>query len=153
MNEYMTPDKVLEKAVELLKLNGYRRSASNVWSVLTDCICLDELDKELHKAPYHFDWDYNQFKTAYDNKYSPKRKKSTKKPVKMVVISVGDLMKETPKAYCFWGGKVKGNSRLSNQDQRIGIWVPKSQVTYNKENSTLEMPQWLAVEKNWMKTN
>ena len=51
------------------------------------------------------------------------------------VIIKAELIKETPAA---WLLNCEGDE----------VWFPKSQVKFNKWNSTVEVPTWLMDEKN-----
>lgn len=55
-----------------------------------------------------------------------------------------ELMRETDKAYCFDSGKIDENKNP------IGIWVPKSQCEYDKNDLCLQMPEWLAMDKGFI---
>lgn len=140
--------KLFDELTEILKAEKIRRSPSNLHTLITDNWSLEGDYSQLRELQIlacqsDFD-DWSVFKPAYDAKYG-KRKASTN--VAMTEVCVGDLMEETEKAYQFDSGKLLGFNRP------YGIWVPKSQVTYNKEESTLTMPVWLAAEKNWMTAN
>ena len=46
----------------------------------------------------------------------------------------GEIVGETEKAYRFKG-------------ERNTTWLPKSQCEWNEDESTMTMPEWLAIEK------
>lgn len=147
----MTESEVLQGLLEIMKTDGWRKSPSNMFCLFSGNLSLergpypqlDNLIIEGRKLNFDF-WD--DFKKAYDQEFG-KRKKASK-PAKMVTVSVGTLLRETEKAYQFSSGKItnKGN----NGPELAGIWVPKSQVIYNDNDCSIEMPVWLAIEKNWM---
>lgn len=51
-----------------------------------------------------------------------------------LVDIAGEILGETDKAYRFHDGA------------RI-VWLPKSQCEWDKDNQTMAMPEWLAMEK------
>ncbi len=55
-----------------------------------------------------------------------------------IVEMSAELLYETDKAYCFDSGTIDEHRRA------IGIWIPKSQCEYNKDDLCLQLPEWLA---------
>jgi len=142
---------VIKELVKILKANGWRKSATNVHSLVQDNLAdikqsRDSFMHLLDAADEYELWDWRTCKSAYQEVYG-KRKKSSK-PAKMTTVSVGQLLDETEKAYKFSTGKMTNRGRYP---QLAGVWVSKSQVSYNEVLSELEMPVWLAIEKNWMR--
>lgn len=136
---------IFNELAKILKAERGRKSPNNFFEIITEACVIEgdypQLD-ELRQRCYELDLDdWNVFKPAYDAEYG-KRKKAGN--VAMTEVYVGDLLEETEKAYKFDSGKMLGFNRPN------GYWVPKSQVTYNEQESTLLMPVWLAREKNYM---
>jgi hypothetical protein len=46
----------------------------------------------------------------------------------------GSIQHETDLAYLF-------------HDGQVAVWLPKSQVKWDEDTSTMTMPEWLAIEK------
>lgn len=152
----MELNKLCLKSIEILKQTKTRRSAQSVFDVFYqmwadgyfDGYGMVELIKdEFGFGPYFYEHGnaevYSNVKTWYKEQYGSRNSNQT---VKVVEVSVGDLLEETDKAYGFDGGKIH------RQGHPVVIWVPKSQVEYDNKNQTLVMPIWLAKEKNWMQT-
>ena len=51
-----------------------------------------------------------------------------------IIDIVGELRRETEKAYCVFDGTKE-------------VWLPKSQVEYDPDDGTFAMPEWLAMDK------
>lgn len=141
----MQANEIFEAITKLLNAEKFKRSTHNIFDLINGDFLENDYPElaEYQAAAHVLDLDdWSVFKAAYDACYG-KRKKSSA-PVKMTSVNVGDLMDETEKAYGFFSGKMLGFGRP------YVIWVPKSQVEYDEENSVLSMPIWLAIEKHWM---
>jgi hypothetical protein len=55
---------------------------------------------------------------------------------KLIDISV-IVLRETNKAYFV----------SDTGEETDGVWVPKSQVEYDRNDKTITLPEWLAIEK------
>jgi hypothetical protein len=153
-------NQLCEKALEILKQTKTRRSAQAIFDVfyhmwadgsfdgygLAEKIAEDREQFAEYFVEHGNSQVYDNIKTWYKEKFGAR--KQTDEP-KMITVSVGDLLQESDKAYCFHSGKFT-NGRYGLEP--VGIWVPKSQVEYNGHNE-LTMPMWLAVEKNYMRSN
>jgi len=51
-----------------------------------------------------------------------------------IIEIAGELRHETEKAYQFFDGKVT-------------VWIPKSQAEFDADAKTMQMPEWLALER------
>jgi hypothetical protein len=51
-----------------------------------------------------------------------------------IIEIAGELRHETEKAYQFFDGKVT-------------VWLPKSQAEWSEQDGTMQMPEWLAMER------
>lgn len=151
----MTFDELCQKSIEILKQTNTRRSANALFDVFYQMWAEGGFDGYgLAEKVTENNVEFGQFfadhgnrevadmtKTWYKETFGARKQTQE---VKMTTVSVGGLLEETEKAYGFDGGKIY------RQGQPVVIWVPKSQVTYNEKNQTLEMPVWLAKEKNYM---
>lgn len=54
-----------------------------------------------------------------------------------IIEIAGEVKGETDKAYRFYDGK--------NTD-----WVPKSQCEWDEDTKTMQMPEWLAMDKGFI---
>lgn len=54
-----------------------------------------------------------------------------------IIEIAGEIKGETDKAYRFYDGK--------NTD-----WVPKSQCGWDEKDKTMQMPEWLAMDKGFI---
>lgn len=153
-------DQLCHQALDILKRTGVRRSKTALFDVFYQMWANGYFDGYGQADPVLDTFGYNHFfpehgnreiadMTAkwYDEQFG-KRKQSG--DVKMVTCGVGELLQETNKAYCFHGGKFT-NGRYGLEP--VGIWVPKSQVSYNQATEEVTLPVWLAQEKNYMRSN
>lgn len=155
-------DKLCKQGIEILKQTHTRRSAQSLYDVfymlwaegyfdgygMEEKVIPENRDEFAEIFVQHGNSEmYDEVKKWYKANYGT-RKPSSTAPT-MVTVGVGDLLKESDKAYCFHSGKYT-NGRYGLEP--VGIWVPKSQVEWNG-HSELRMPVWLAVEKNYMRTN
>lgn len=154
-------NQLCEQALEILKQTKTRRSAQAMFDVFYQMFDWGEFDGYGQGPIIKIEDTNNDFRRyfvehgnseVYDNVKSWYKekfgvRKQTSEP-KMVTLNVGDLLRETDKAYCFNGGKfTQGRYGL----EPTQIWVPKSQVEY--DGYSLTMPIWLAQEKNYMRSN
>lgn len=153
-------DQLCTQAIEILKQTGTRRSANALFDVFYQMWAEGGFDGYGQSTLIKDEWGFSRFFYDHGNReiadmtkqwyveHFGKRAPSTNEAV--TTCSVGDLLKETEKAYCFHGGKYT-NGRYGLEP--VGIWVPKSQVEYNAKNQTVTMPVWLAIQTNHMTTN
>jgi len=54
-----------------------------------------------------------------------------------IIEIAGEIKGETDKAYRFYDGKTTD-------------WVPKSQCEWDEKDKTMQMPEWLAMDKGFL---
>lgn len=159
-----TPEKqfneLCQKAIEILKQTKVRRSKQALFDVFFGMWNNGYFDGYGEAGRVEDTFGFSQFFLAHGNAdvasltgrwYTDTYgKRKAPKTVKMVTCGVGELLRETERAYCFHGGKLTNKGRHGPEPTQI--WVPKSQIEYNEQAGTVTMPVWLAQEKNYMRT-
>ena len=67
-----------------------------------------------------------------------------------IIEIAGQIIHETDKAYLFTDGTMLKNSDGKSSASPKGQWIAKSQCEWDDKDKTMQMPEWLAMEKGFI---
>jgi len=146
-------EELIKFAEDTLKTSKIRISPNNIFWVFEKFSLFDDFEGVLpdQKILVRFSKLFNNLgnrNLANQIKSHYKKIKTNKtKNVKYVKVYLSKPVKETNKAIAFSTGKISSTYGKYGPEQEL-IWFPKSQVSYDEKTGIVEMPIWLAIDKN-----
>jgi len=147
-------EKLIKIAEDTLKTSKIRVTLNNIFWVFEKFSLFDSFEDILpdQKTLVRFSKLFNKLGNRnlvnqIKSHYKKDKPKMQSKNVKYVKVFLNRSVKETNKAIAFSTGKVSSTYGKYGPEQQL-IWFPKSQISYDEKTGIVEMPIWLAIDKN-----